>query len=83
MNASSAVVSVAASCKPSTNFAYSSCSLAASVSLILSSLGWCPEQRQTQYLLVNLLAEFRHTPRGRIEHWSREVNAEGFYAYIV
>jgi hypothetical protein len=80
MNASSSRA-VSASCSPSTSFRYSSCSLLASVRLIL-----CPRQLIQQIAengLLDAIGQQLNRSRRCVQHRSRQVDAEGLDAHIV
>jgi hypothetical protein len=67
-----------ASCSPATSFAYSSCSLPASVRLILRR-GSAPasfEGDKRRDVLFDLFGKLCHAPRGGIQHRPREVDRE-------
>lgn len=77
-----------ASWRPSTNFAYSSCSFDASVFLILKSkrsessvIRTYPNKEDS--LLFNFVTKSAHTSGSRIQHGTSKVNAEWFNTNIV
>jgi hypothetical protein len=62
MNASSSDCSSMPSCRPSTSFAYSSCSLEASVFLILKIVSADRGEHSICHLLVDPFAQLVHAP---------------------
>ena len=66
-----------ASCSPSTKRAYSSCSLDASVFLMLCEpLAPSCSAGVKNYSLFDLVPQSYYTTRSRIQHWSGQVNAQ-------